>query len=99
LLSGSLSPNIVLPSDVLEPFTGVYAFARAGMDLTIRRAGDQLSAQASGQEPFGIAAIGGALFSDPSSGILIEFHRDAKGAVPSLTLYQGRGATDFARKD
>lgn len=83
---------IVLPPDTLAQYAGVYSFAPASMDITITRDKDQLRAQATGQDPFAIQAIGETLFADPTSGILIEFRNDA------FTLYQGRGETNFVRK-
>jgi D-alanyl-D-alanine carboxypeptidase len=82
---------IVLPADTLAKYTGVYSFAPASMDIAITRDHDQLRAQATGQDSFAIQAIGETLFSDPSSGILIEFRKD------SFTLYQGRSETIFTR--
>jgi D-alanyl-D-alanine carboxypeptidase len=95
--------GITLPRDVLEKYEGVYSLPRIGMDITIRREGDQLKAQATNQDAFAIAAISpptgrfDALFWD-RSGIVIEFRRDAKGDVSSLALFQGRSEMAFQRK-
>lgn len=94
---------IKLPAETLERYVGVYRFDAIGMDITVTRDGDQLRAQATGQDAFAIEAISApsdrfdALFWDRSA-ILIEFSREGEGKSPSLVLYHGRGQMNFARK-
>jgi CubicO group peptidase (beta-lactamase class C family) len=94
---------IKLPSETLQQYEGTYSLAAIGMDITITRDGDQLRAQATGQDSFAIEAISAprehynALFWD-RSGILIEFRRNAEGKVSSIALFQGRGEMNFVRK-
>lgn len=83
---------VELPDAVLTRREGVYSFPEIGTDLTIRREGRQLSAQATGQEPFSIHAISETTFSHPPSGILIEF-RDGH-----LVLFQGRSEMRFTAR-
>lgn len=89
---------IALPAETLAQYAGVYSMKEIGMDIAITRDGDQLRAQATGQDSFRIEAVNDALFNDPSSGILIEFRRDADGSVSSFSLYQGRNELTFRRK-
>lgn len=90
---------IELGAETLERFEGLYAFPEIGMNITIRRDGNQLSAQATDQEPFPIHAIGKTMFSHPPSGILIEFRPNAAGdGYSHLTLYQGRSQMRFKRE-
>lgn len=94
---------IKLPAETLTRYEGVYSLAAIGMDITVTRDGDQLRAQATGQDAFAIEAIiaptehFNALFWD-RSGIVIEFRRDADGNVTSMALFQGRGEMNFVRK-
>jgi len=80
-----------LPAETLDRYVGTYTFAPIKMDIVIRRGGDQLSLQATGQDALPIFAIGDALFSHPATGILVEFKDDA------FTIYQGRSTTVFTR--
>jgi CubicO group peptidase (beta-lactamase class C family) len=86
-----------LPAETLTRYEGVYEFKAAGMSITVKRSGDQLTAQATNQEAFPITAISETLFSDKSSGILIEFKSEAGGAVPYMTLFQGRNESRWTR--
>ena len=90
--------TIALPAETLAQYVGVYSFPQIGMDIAITRDGNQLRAQATNQDSFRIEAVSDVLFSDPSSGILIEFRREADGSVPSFTLYQGTSELTFRRK-
>ncbi len=93
---------VKLPPETLERYVGVYRLEAISMDITVTRDGDQLRAQATGQDSFPIEAILApsdrfdSLFWDRSS-ILIEFRRDGDNPSPSMTLYQGKGEMNFAR--
>lgn len=95
--------GIAIPEATLATYEGVYTFPQIGMDITIRRDGTQLTAQATNQDAFAITAIApptdrfDALFWD-RSGIVIEFRRDPNGEVSSIALFQGRGELRFKRK-
>jgi CubicO group peptidase (beta-lactamase class C family) len=94
---------IQLPPETLDRYTGVYSLEAIGMDITVTRDGEQLRAQATGQDSFAIEAIASpserfdALFWD-RSGILIEFRCAADGDCSSMNLFQGRGVMNFSRK-
>ncbi|MDP9192274.1 MAG: serine hydrolase [Acidobacteriota bacterium] len=94
---------IKLPPETMNRYTGVYSLAAIGMDITVTRDGEQLRAQATGQDSFAIEAIVApserfdVLFWD-RSGILIEFRCGADDSCSSMTLHQGRGVTNFVRK-
>jgi D-alanyl-D-alanine carboxypeptidase len=88
---------ITLPSETLARYEGVYAMP--GMKITLRRAGDQLTAQATDQDPFPIHAISETTFSHPPSGILIELRKVGDGEEYSqLVLFQGRSQLRFTRE-
>jgi D-alanyl-D-alanine carboxypeptidase len=90
---------ITLPPETLARFEGVYTMREIGMQLTLRREGDQLTAQASGQDAFPIHAINETTFSHPPSGILIELRKPAgSDAYSQLVLFQGRSQLRFARE-
>jgi D-alanyl-D-alanine carboxypeptidase len=88
---------ITLPAETLARYEGVYAMP--GMKITVRRAGDQLTAQATDQDPFPIHAINETTFSHPPSGILIELRKVGDGEEFSqLVLFQGRSQMRFTRE-
>jgi CubicO group peptidase (beta-lactamase class C family) len=95
--------GIALPEQTLLTYEGVYTFPQIGMDITVRRDGEQLTAQATDQQPFAITAFAppsdrfDALFWD-RSGIVIEFRRDPDGDVSSIVLFQGKSELRFKRK-
>jgi D-alanyl-D-alanine carboxypeptidase len=94
---------VKLPPETLDRYTGVYSLEAIGMDIAVTRDGEQLRAQATGQDSFAIEAIAApserfdALFWD-RSGIVVEFRCGADGDCSSMTLYQGRGVMNFSRK-
>lgn len=89
---------VELPAGTLARYEGVYSFPEIGMDLTVRRSGKQLSAQATNQEPFVLDAIGETTFSHPPSGILIEFRKSAdEPEYSQLVLFQGASQLRFKR--
>jgi D-alanyl-D-alanine carboxypeptidase len=88
-----------LPAETLARYEGTYSLPDGSMKITVRRAGDQLEAQASGQDAFPIHAIHETMFSHPPSGILIEFRKVGEGEEFSqLVLFQGRSQLRFARE-
>lgn len=79
---------IALPAAVLDEYVGEYQLA-PGFAITIRREGDVLVAQATGQGPNRIDASARDEFFFRVVDAQISFVRDSTGKVSSLLLHQG----------
>lgn len=81
----------------LSHYAGTYPLM-PGFALTVDAADEQLRAQATGQDAFGLTRTAADIFEAPAYGIELRFERDAFGAVTALELHQGgqvmRGARD-----
>ena len=90
---------VELPDPTLARYPGVYAFPEINMEITVKTSGKQLVAQATGQDPFTLDAIGETTFSHPPSGILIEFRkRPDETDYSQFVLFQGPSELRFRRK-
>ncbi|WP_179344807.1 serine hydrolase [Winogradskyella ursingii] len=82
-------PDIVdVDEKTLETYTGEYQLA-PGFTLTIRRFGNQLTAQATGQSEFEIYATSKNEFFLKVVEASITFFANETGEIKSLTLHQG----------
>lgn len=84
--------RVELPAATLDGYAGAYKLEGTSFELTVQREGDHLSARVTGQDAFPLDPVGDTMFSNASSGILVEM----KGN--SLLLYQGRTTTTFMRR-
>ncbi len=80
--------EIAVSPQILAQYTGTYEL-RPGFDLVITLEGGQLMSQATGQGKFPIFAESETKFFPKVLDAEIEFFKDDKGAVTSLTLHQG----------
>lgn len=83
-----------LAPEILDRYTGVYACSQLPVKLTIRRNGDSLEGQGTGQPAFPLEAVGERQFQFTQGGIGIEF-------VPAdsiLILKQGGGVFHFKKE-
>lgn len=78
---------VVVPAAVLDAYAGRYQLTPE-LVLTIRRDGDVLKAQATGQGETTLAAVTQTRFSVRELNATIDFERDAAGAVTRLILNQ-----------
>lgn len=91
--------EVDLAPEVLERYTGVYAARpRPDFKLTITREGDQLYAQATGQQAFKIYPSSETRFFVKVVDAELEFTVTDDGSVPQLTLYQRGQEIPFARE-
>lgn len=90
-------PDIVVASEILAAYEGVYSAAGVPIKITIKRDGDKLSAQATGQSSFPLKAINESEFSFALAGIKLNFKRDDTGKVVSVVLTQGE-AQEFMKE-
>ena len=90
-------PTQRLSADELKAYAGEYPLMPDFM-LTVRAEADTLTAQATGQGAFPLAAMAKDVFEAPSFGIVIRFQRDAAGKVVALKLEQGGHTLDGTRR-
>ena len=86
--TGASSPTLVLSADELKAYAGEYPLM-PNLVLTVRTEAGALTAQATGQGAFPLAATAKDVFEAPDFGIVIRFQRDAAGEVVALKLEQG----------
>jgi CubicO group peptidase (beta-lactamase class C family) len=89
--------EIAVSPKILAQYTGTYEL-RPGFDLVVTLEGDQLMSQATGQGKFPIFAESETKFFPKVIDAEIEFFKDDKGAVTSLTLHQGAFEMKAPRK-
>jgi len=82
------APEPALSEAELAAYVGKYPLM-PGFILIIRAKDGQLEAQATGQGAFRLDHSGNDRFSASAFGVEIQFNRNAKGEVQTLTLYQG----------
>lgn len=80
--------EVTVPVEVLEEYVGVYQLAPTFM-MTIERKGNDLIAQATGQQQFQIFPSSQNRFFLKVVDAEIEFQRNKKGEVTGMVLYQG----------
>lgn len=81
--------KVALSEEVLAGFVGEYAFEGAPVKFTIRRGGEALEAQITGQPFLPVFAKGDDVFFYTAVDAELHFERDDTGAVIALTLHQG----------
>lgn len=85
---GAEAPSPALSQQELQAYTGEYPLM-PGFALTVRAEKATLTAQATGQGAFPLAATAKQdVFAAPDFGIVIRFQRDAAGKVVALKLDQ-----------
>jgi CubicO group peptidase (beta-lactamase class C family) len=80
--------EVSVPPAVLQQYAGTYQL-RPGFNLTITAQDGRLWAQATGQGRFSLSAESQTKFFSKDIDIQLEFSKDDKGSVTSLTLHQG----------
>jgi D-alanyl-D-alanine carboxypeptidase len=88
VLAAAHDEGVTVPAEVLDSYVGVYELA-PGFELTIRRGGEGIVGQATGQPQFTLRARSEARFSILETPATIEFLRDTESGEISLVLDQG----------
>jgi len=81
---------IEVDGKILATYEGVYSSAGFPLKIMIRKEGNQLTAQATGQSAFPLDAISTTEFKFDAAGIRITFRVDENGKVSGLALKQGK---------
>jgi D-alanyl-D-alanine carboxypeptidase len=89
---------IELAAEKLQSYEGVFELKGSGVAITVKKDRAGLSAQATAQDSFPLAAIAPTTFADRISGIIIEFSQNPDGSIRQFTLYQGRNVSVWAKK-
>ena len=79
---------IAVDAATLAPYVGRYQLSPTAF-ITVKADGRQLSAQATGQQSFALAATGQDRFTVQGIAAEVEFVKSASGAVNKLILHQG----------
>lgn len=90
-------PTLRLSADEQKAYVGEYPLMPKFV-LTVRAEAGMLTAQATGQGAFPLAATAKDVFEAPEFGIVIRFRRDAAGKVVALKLDQAGHTLDGQRK-
>ena len=86
-LEDPVKPAVAVTAGVLDQYVGAYALA-PNFILTVRRDGDSLAAQATGQPETNLIAESPTRFRVKQVTATIEFKTDADGRATSLVLFQ-----------
>ena len=73
--------HIKLSPEQLASYTGVYKCDALSMEVTVRVAGDRLSAQAAGQPSFPLDAVSADQFENATVGVVITVSPDRKNII------------------
>lgn len=87
----SFAPSMVVNSEDLDQYLGIYSSTAIPLKITISKQGSQLIAQATGQSAFPLEAFEVNKFRFDQAGIKMEFIPDDK----KLILNQGGGRFEF----
>ena len=87
LSSSAQSANVTVPEKVLETYVGQYELM-PGFVLTIRKEGDRLTAQATGQPSIKLTATSTNDFRAATVDASLTFVKDKEGKVTQLVLHQ-----------
>lgn len=82
-----LIKEIVIDTNTLESYVGKYEL-RPGFVLTVSREGDQMKAQATGQQVFPIFPKSENVFYLKVVEAQLTFNRNEEGMIESVTLFQ-----------
>jgi len=86
--TSKLVKDAIVPEGILESYIGKYEL-QPGFILTISKEGNQMKAQATGQQMIDIFPHSNEVFYLKAVVAQITFNKDANGKVESLTLVQG----------
>jgi D-alanyl-D-alanine carboxypeptidase len=84
----AVATPVRVPVEVLDRYVGRYELA-PGLVVTVRRDGETLRAQPTGQAEVALVAESETRFSVPDEDATVVFETDASGAVTRLVLHQG----------
>ena len=83
-----------LTSEDLDKYLGVYSSKQIDLKITIRKDGNILSAEATGQSPFTLEATEKDKFKFDQAGVVLEFNPTEK----TMILKQGGGQFTFTKE-
>lgn len=86
---------VAVKPDVLDRYVGEYELAK-GFNITVKREGDRLTAQATGQGAFTLTSVSETDFRFQPAGIKMVFP-EGSGPAPSFELTQGGAARTATR--
>jgi D-alanyl-D-alanine carboxypeptidase len=90
--------TISLPASSLTEYEGVYAAPGFPLKITIKQAGNLLTAQATGQSAFNLDAENELSFSFAAAGIKILFIKETDGKIKKFNFSQGPANYVFSKE-
>ena len=87
--------NIILTSEELDRYTGIYSSAQIPLKITVSKTNLSLMAQATGQPAFPLEPTGKDVFKFEQAGLVMEFSPDEK----KMVLKQGGGQFLFTKEN
>lgn len=87
-LAAAAATPVRVPAEVLDRYVGRYELA-PDFIVTIRRDGEVLRAQPTGQPEVAMVAESETRFAVPEENVVVVFEADAAGTVTRLVLHQG----------
>lgn len=89
---------VLLPESSLSRYEGIYSSKEFPLKITIKKQGQELTAQATGQSAFPLAAISETEFRFDAAGVVILFTTEADATVKKLTLQQMGSSYHFEKE-
>lgn len=90
--------TVKVDAAALKKLEGVYSNAQIGMDITIKAAGNSITAQATGQGAFPLEPVSETEFSNDGVGVNLSFKREGDQDASQFMLSQGGARIPFTRK-
>lgn len=90
--------SIHIPAEALGKYEGLYSSKDFPLKITVKKDGNVLTAQATGQGAFPLTPISETEFRFDRAGIVMIFTLEKDGTVPGLELKQGGGAYHFTKE-
>ena len=88
-----------LAAEKLAKYEGTYASSQMPMKITIKKNGDRLTAQATGQGAFYLTTISETEFKFDPAKLSMSFNLENDGAIKKFILKQGGGNYTFVKEE
>lgn len=82
--------SVIVDAALLNKYEGVYSAADFPMKLTIRKTGNGISGQGTGQPEFPLTAVNETTFRFDPIGLELRFKSNADGVITGMVLTQGK---------
>ena len=94
----NLKKGTKIAESLLKRYEGIYASQGFPLKITIKKEGDHLTAQATGQGAFPLTSINETEFRFDQIGVVMLFTIEADGTVKKMNLQQRGQGFDFEKE-